>query len=39
MSSISLSVCESNDCRDGIKEFVKEVNDLYGELDADESYL
>ena len=35
MSSISLSVCESNDSQDSFKKFVEEVADLYGELDSD----
>jgi len=37
MSSISLSVCESNDCKDDFEKFFKEVNDLYVALDSDES--
>ncbi len=36
MSSISLSVCDSNDCKDPFRKFVKEINDLYGEIDSDE---
>lgn len=35
MSSISLSVCESNDSKDSFKKFVEEVNALYGEIDSD----
>ena len=37
MSSISLSACESNDCKDGFEKFVKEVKDLYIGIDSDES--
>ncbi len=37
MSSISLSVHESNDWEDDFRKIVKEVTDLYGDIDADES--
>lgn len=37
MSSISLSACESNDCKDGFEKFIKEVKDLHAEIDSDES--
>ena len=37
MSSISLNVFESNDCQNGWTKFIKEVNDLYGDINADES--
>ncbi len=39
MSSPSLSVHESNDCEDDFRKIVKEVNDLYGDINVDESYL
>ena len=38
MTSISLSVSESNESKDSLKMFVEEVNDLYGKLDSD-AYL
>ncbi len=37
MSSISLSVHESNDYEDDFRKIVKEVNDLYGDINVDES--
>ncbi len=37
MSSISLSVHESNDWEDDFRKIVKEVTDLYRDIDADES--
>ncbi len=36
MSSIPLSIHESNDCEDDFRNIVKEVKDLYGDINVDE---